>query len=52
MKKYDEALNDMINQVNMGYDHLLTYFKTLKNTYINRFLGIINSIESSFEDRL
>ena len=46
----DEAFNDIIQKVNMGYEHLSTYFTTFKDKHINRLLRIINSIKKSYED--
>ena len=40
----------IINDIKKGNEHLLTYFKTLKNHYINQLNSQINEIESSYED--
>ena len=42
----------IINDIKKGNDHLLTYFKTLKNHYINQLKNTINEVESSYEDSI
>ena len=41
---------DILTDVNKGYEHLLTYFTTLKNKQINHLISLINSIESAYEE--
>ena len=39
----------MINKIKISYDHLLTYFNTLRNETINQLINLISKIESSYE---
>ena len=48
----DKTFSDIINYINKGNEHLLTYFKTFKNDYINQLKGQINKIESAYEDSI
>ena len=48
----DKTFSDIINNINKGNEHLLTYFKTFKNDYINQLKGQINKIESAYEDSI
>ena len=43
----DDTFSDIINDINKGYQHLLKYFKTLKDEHISQ---LINTIESSYEE--
>ena len=45
-----QSLQDIINDVNQGKEHLRSYFTTLKNEHINQLISTINAIESSYED--
>ena len=36
--------------LNKGFEHLLTYFNTVKSDYINNLLNTINSIELSYKE--
>ena len=45
-----KTFSDIINDINKGYEHLATYFMTIKNEKINHLLSTINSIESSYEE--
>ena len=46
----DKTFSDVLNVLNEGYAHLSTYFKKVKNDYINDLLKIINETESSYEE--
>ena len=46
----DNSFICIINDINKGYEHLLTYFNTVKSYNINLLLSLINSIESSYEE--
>ena len=46
----DNSFICIINDINQGYEHLLTYFNTVKSYNINLLLSLINSIESSYEE--
>ena len=46
----NNTFSDIITDINKGYKHLSTYFKTLKNKHINHLLRSINQIESSYEE--
>ena len=37
-------------KLNKGYQHLNTYFQSLKAEHINQLLTIINDIKSSYEE--
>ena len=37
------------NEINTGYEHLITYFKSLKQIHINTIFSKINELESSYE---
>ena len=50
INKRDDKIINTINEINKEYEHLLTYFTTLKDNHINNLLGIINSIKKSYED--
>ena len=50
MNQQSNSFSDIINDINKGYDHLLTYFRTLKECYINQLKSSINKIESSYEE--
>ena len=39
----------MINEIKIAYDHLLTYFNTLRNETINQLINLISKIKSSYE---
>ena len=39
----------MINEIKIAYDHLLTYFNTLRNETINQLISLISKIKSSYE---
>ena len=43
-----KSKNPMIEELKMGYDHLLTYFATLKKDTITQLLDLIAKIESSY----
>ena len=44
------TFNDIINDINKGYEHLLTYFRALKDKHISQLINTINTIESSYEE--
>ena len=44
-----KSKNHMINKIKISYDHLLTYFNTLRNETINQLINLISKIESSYE---
>ena len=44
-----KSQNHMINEIKIAYDHLLTYFTTLRNETINQLINLISKIESSYE---
>ena len=46
----DKTFSDVLNVINEGYEHLSTYFKKVKNEYINDIINIINETESSYEE--
>ena len=46
----DKSFNDIITDNNKGYEHLSTYFKSLKNEHISQLINCINKIESSYEE--
>ena len=45
----DKSFNDIITDRNKGYEHLSTYFKSLKNVHISQLIKVINKVESSYE---
>ena len=45
-----DNLYQQINEINNGYEHLLTYFRTLKNEHISQLIQTINKIETSYEE--
>ena len=47
---HNSIFNNIINELNKGYQHLNTYFQSLKAEHINQLLTIINDIESSYEE--
>ena len=44
-----KSKNHMINKIKISYDHLFTYFNTLRNETINQLINLISKIESSHE---
>ena len=44
-----KIFSDIINDINKGYEQLSTYFKELKDDFINQLKSQINSIESSMK---
>ena len=46
----NKTLTDISNDINKGYEHLLTYFMSIKNEQINYLLSQINKIKTSYED--
>ena len=46
----DKEFTDISNDINKGFEHLLTYFKEVKDDQITYLLGQINKIKSSYED--
>ena len=44
--------NTLLNEINEGYLHLLTYFQSLKNDTINQLRYLINMVESSYEQSI
>ena len=37
----DDTFSDIINDINKGYQHLLKYFKTLKDEHISQLINTI-----------
>ena len=54
-KNINENINQfstLLNKINEGYLHLLSYFQSLKNEHINQLKYLINQIESSYEQSI
>ena len=45
----DDTFKDMTTDIKKGNEHLLTYFKELKDEHINRLISMKNQLESSYE---
>ena len=45
----NKPFSDIITDINKAYEHLLTYFKTVKDENINELFSLLNKIESSYE---
>ena len=48
----NNPLIEMLNDINKGYQHLLSYFTFLKNNKISQLTETINRIESSYEESI
>ena len=45
----DNTWKDMTTDIKQGKDHLLTYFKEIKDEHISRLIDLMNLLESSYE---
>ena len=48
-EQYPKEFFQLVNDINRGYEHILTYFTILKNKHVNKLLTVINELESSYE---
>ena len=48
-EQYPKEFFQLVNDINRGYEHIHTYFTTLKNKHVNKLLTVINELESSYE---
>ena len=46
----NDSFIDILQKINEGYEHINTYFKTLKNEHISQMVNLINTIESAYEE--
>ena len=46
----DDTFKDMTTDIKKGNEHLLTYFKEIKDKHINRLISMKNQLESSYEE--
>ena len=46
----DDTFKDVITRIKEANEHLLTYFKEIKDVHINRLIDLMNELKTSYEE--